>query len=103
MSVHTVSVPSLTRIGAVETLPVSAFAAQPPARAESRRRVPAERRTWRRWVLVEVCMSVRIHGEGLGEALQGVLGDADQSMLGRLPVACVDADDRHMGRQRQGG
>src|SRR6186713_1053057 len=102
MSVHTVSVPSVTRIGAVETVPVSAFAAQPPARAESRRRAPAERRTWRRWLLVEVGMSVRIHGEGLGEALQGVLGDPNQRVLGGLPVACVDADDRDVGREREG-
>src|SRR5512139_1348479 len=101
MSLQTVSAPSWMTWGArMELTPPSTSAAQPAARVSistaPKARVPRRAGVW-------LVMSVRIHGEGLGEAEQGVLGDPDQRLLGGLTVAGVDPDDRDLGAQRERG
>src|SRR3954451_22208245 len=94
MSLQTVRVPGSTTWGARTELTSSVASAAQPAAAVNISMAPTARAVRRagEWLI----MSVRIHGEGLGEAQQGVLGDPHQRLLDGLTVAGVDADDRDL-------
>src|SRR5690242_14840465 len=94
MSVHTLSTPALMRAGAPWGVDCSALAEQPARAATS---ASPER------ALSLFMGSVHLHGLAAAETLEGVLGDAEEGVLGRVAVPGVDPDHRHLGPEGQGG
>src|SRR5687768_9906960 len=107
MSVHTVSTSLKTSETSLRASVDSPLALPPQAlsvtiRTAEDRTAAAARAGWERRA-ARVMALVRIRGERLTKPHEGVFGDLHQRTLGLLAVAGVEADDRHLGRQRQRG